>query len=267
MWLIVCPVNGRGRRRQFWDCSDMQKNGKLILIGAGPGDPELVTYKAVRKLAEADVILYDALVHPDLLNHAGEEVEKIFVGKRAGQHLTRQEMINRLIVDRIGEGQCVVRLKGGDPFIFGRGHEEIALVRDSGTEIEVVPGLSSSTSLTALQQIPLTLRDLNESFWVVTAITRDGTLSGDLRFAAQSTATMVVLMGLRRLDEITKIVSEYRSPETPVAVIENGSLPDERVVLGTLTDIAQKTIEEALQPPALVVIGEVVRFHPHFEVS
>lgn len=242
-----------------------KSNAKLILIGAGPGDPELITIKATKKLAEADVVLYDALVHSSLLDYSNDRAEKIFVGKRAGSPENRQENINRMILKHLSNGRCVVRLKGGDPFIFGRGHEELALAKEHGFDVEVVPGISSSTSLSALQHIPLTKRGINESFWVITAVTRDGSLSRDLEHAARSTATVVVMMGIARIAEIAGVFQQHRRLDTPVAVIQKGSWSDEKIALGTLQNIEDVVHQKKIGSPALILIGDVAGLHPDFK--
>lgn len=238
--------------------------GKLILIGAGPGDPDLITVKGARKIGEADVILYDALANAALLEYAPKHAEKIFVGKRPGCPKNRQEYINSLIVEKASLGNCVVRLKGGDPFIFGRGHEELTYAQDAGISTEVVPGLSSSMALSGLQKFPLTKRGINESFWVVTGTTKSGELSEDLNLAAQSTATVVVLMGMRKLRQIVSLFRQFHLASTPVAIIEKGSTPDEKTGLGTLETIVEIAEQKSLSSPALIIIGEVVSLHPDY---
>jgi len=240
------------------------RKGKLTLVGAGPGDPDLISLKGIKKLSEADVVLYDALSHPDLLNHAPSKAERIYVGKKPGSCKNSQDKINALIVEKALQDQSVVRLKGGDPFIFGRGHEEVAYARDHGIPTEVVPGISSCTSVGELQSIPLTKRGINESFWVTTGVTCNGRISGDITLAAQTTATIVILMGMRNLPEITDIFKKYNREDTPVAVIQQGSLPEENIALGTIDTIVDEVNEKGLTNPALILIGEVVSLHPEF---
>ncbi len=237
----------------------------LSLVGAGPGDPELVTLKALRTLEKADVILYDALVNSELLNYAPEHCEKIFVGKRAGQHKFPQEEINRLIVKYAFTHGHVVRLKGGDPFVFGRGHEELEYAQSFGIEVSIVPGISSAVSVPALQQIPLTKRGLSESFWVITGTTRTGQISQDVALAAQSTATVIILMGTRKLAEITEIFQQNQKGHTGVAIIRNGSLENEQRVIGTINTIQALAEKEKIGAPAVIIIGEVVQTHPEFQ--
>lgn len=240
------------------------KKGKLILVGAGPGDPDLISLKGVKKLSKADVVLYDSLTHPELLNHAPVDAERIYVGKKPGSCKNSQGEINALIVEKAFQGQCVVRLKGGDPFIFGRGHEEVDYARENGIPVEVVPGISSCTSVGELQTIPLTKRGINESFWVTTGVTRNGCVSEDIRLAAQTNATIVILMGMRNLPKITEIFKNYDCGDTPAAVIQQGSLPEEKIALGTVDTIVNEVNKLGLTNPALILIGEVVRLHPKF---
>jgi uroporphyrin-III C-methyltransferase len=241
------------------------KSRKLILIGAGPGDPSLITVKGLEALKKADVILYDALVHPELLSHAKKSAVKIFVGKRAGEHSMEQDEINQLIVESAFGFGTVARLKGGDPFIFGRGYEEIEYARKFGIEIEVIPGVSSSTGLTGLQHIPLTVRGINDGYWVINANNSEEKLSEDLQTAAQTTATIVVLMGFKKLKQIVDVFKEADKYDLPVAVIQNGSFEDEKVALGTVDTILKEVKKSNLETPALIVLGEVVKLHPVFQ--
>lgn len=172
------------------------KEPRLTLVGAGPGDADLITLKAIKALQQADVVLYDALVNPALLEHAAAAAPKVFVGKRAGAHSLKQDEINKLIVDSAMAYGHVVRLKGGDPFVFGRGYEELAYADKFNIATEVVPGISSSIAVPELQQIPLTIRGVNESFWVITGTTSSGEISRDIPLAAQSSASVIILMGL-----------------------------------------------------------------------
>lgn len=237
--------------------------GKLTLVGAGPGDPELFTLKGVKALKAADVILYDALVHPQLLTYASESAEKVFVGKRAGEHSLIQDEINKLIVKYAGAGKHVVRLKGGDPFIFARGKEEVQYAETFGIPSEVVLGISS-INLPGYYGIPLTRRGINESFWSITATTRNGELSKDVQLAAQSTATVVLFMGLKKLEEIKELYQQQGKADLPVAIISKGSHEDGKVYFGTIETMVSVRDAQEIQPPALVVIGEAVGTHEHF---
>jgi uroporphyrin-III C-methyltransferase len=200
-----------------------------------------------------------------LLEEAPAPAPRIFVGKRAGQHRYRQEQINQLLVQNALLYGHVVRLKGGDPFVFGRGHEELTYVKKFGIETAVVPGISSCIALPELQGVPVTRRGLSESFWVLTGTTRRGTLSDDVALAAQSTATAIILMGMRKLREIAALWSSYGRGDTPVLVIQNGSLPSERRVLGRIDDIAGRVEKAGLGSPGIIIIGEVAALHPAFE--
>lgn len=232
---------------------------KVSLVGAGPGDPELITLKAVKALESADAVLYDALVNEQLLDYAPKSVVRLFVGKRAGRHSYKQEEINRLIVEHAYSFGHVVRLKGGDPFIFGRGQEEMDYVKSFGIEVCVVPGISSAHSVPAINSIPLTARGMSDSFWVITGTTSGGKVSNDLFYAAQSNATVIVLMGMNKLKEIMGIFSRFHKDETPVAIIQNGSLPNQKMGFGTVSTIAAVAREKRLGSPAIIVIGEVVK--------
>lgn len=241
----------------------MKKQPKLTLAGAGPGDPELISVKGLNALKDADVVLYDALVNPELLVHSPNALT-IYVGKRAGYHEKTQDEINQLIVEYALHYGHVVRLKGGDPFVFGRGHEEIEYAGQFGIETRVIPGISSVTAAAGLNKIPLTRRGLNESFWVITGATSDGRVSDDIKLAAQTDATVVILMGLGKLAEITRVFKDAGKSMLPVAVIQSGSLPDEKIAFGTIDTIESEVKAKGLKAPAIIVIGEVVRLAPLF---
>lgn len=239
----------------------MLKKPKLTLVGAGPGDPELITVKGIKALAEADVILYDALISKELLKYCSSRAKKIFVGKRKSQHSYTQDEINTLIVEMAYEYGHVVRLKGGDPFVFGRGQEEIEYAESFGLESHVIPGVSSSISVPALQKIPLTKRGISEGFYVITGTTTDNKISPELKKAATSDSTVIILMGMHKLAEILQIFKDAGKKEVPVAIIQNGSLPEEKTVLGTVENILDKSEKESIGSPAIIVVGEVVKFH------
>lgn len=231
----------------------------LSLVGAGPGDPELLTLKAVRTLETADVVLYDALVSQGVLDYIPEATPKICVGKRAGAHSYTQDEINALIVESAFLYGHVVRLKGGDPFIFGRGMEEIDYAAKHGIPARVVPGISSALAVPAAVSVPLTSRGVSESFWVVTGTTASGEVSADVALAARSTATVVILMGMKKLPEIMSIFASLGKTDCPVAVIQNGTLPEQTHVIGTVSTIVDRVSEHDLGYPGIIVIGEVVR--------
>jgi uroporphyrin-III C-methyltransferase len=240
---------------------------RLTLVGAGPGDPELITVKGLNAIATADVILYDALVNPELLKHAPADALKIYVGKRNSRHSYTQDQINLLLVDFAFSHGHVVRLKGGDPFVFGRGHEELTYAESFNIPTTIIPGLSSSIAVPELQGIPVTNRGTSESFWVITGTTSKGQLSTDVKLAAQSTATVVILMGLSKLKEITEVFKLHGKPDTAVAIIQNGSLPTEKIALGTIDTIVDIIQNEKIAAPAVIVIGDVVKLHAEFPVS
>jgi len=231
---------------------------QVTLVGAGPGDPDLLTIKGAKALAEANVVLYDALANEELLSYAPKKALKIFVGKRKGCHAYTQDEINQLIVDNALTYGHVVRLKGGDPFIFGRGSEEIEFVESFGIPTFVVPGISSSIAVPASQGISLTKRGVSESFWVITGTTSARKLSADVALAAQSTATVVILMGMSKLEEIVGLFQKESKGEMPVAIIQNGTTPEEKVGVGTIDTIQRVVAENKLSSPAIIVIGEVV---------
>lgn len=242
------------------------KQARITLVGAGPGDPELITLKGLKALQQADVVLYDALVNEEMLEFAPKEALKIYVGKRVNSHRYKQEEINLMLVQYAFSHGHVVRLKGGDPFVFGRGHEEMTYAMAFGIPTFVVPGISSCIAVAELQGVPVTRRGLNESFWVLTGTTRSGQLSNDVSIAAQSSATAVILMGMRKIRQITEVFAAHGKANTPVMVIQNGSLPEERRLLGTVSDIADQVEQEGLGAPGIIVIGEVVSLHPEMNL-
>ncbi|MBI34868.1 MAG: uroporphyrinogen-III C-methyltransferase [Flavobacteriales bacterium] len=235
---------------------------KLTLVGAGPGDPELITVKGMKVIAGADVILYDALIDKTLLEYAQSDAIKVFVGKRGGRDYIKQNQINELIVEYAFQYGHVVRLKGGDPFVFGRGHEELDYAHSFGVTTDVIPGITSAIAVPELQRIPVTRRGMSESFWVITGSTKEGKLSKDLELAAQSTATIVVLMGMRKLPEIVALYNRLGISETPVGIIQNGTTRKEKIGLGTMENIMDVVSEKGLKSPAIIIIGKVVEAHP-----
>jgi uroporphyrin-III C-methyltransferase len=234
------------------------KTPKLSVIGAGPGDVDLITVKAIKVLKMADVVLYDALVNEDLLAFVHPNAELIFVGKRKGCYHYQQAQINELIVARAHSHGHVVRLKGGDPFIFGRGAEEMEHAASSGIEVAMVPGISSSLAVPAYQNIPLTKRGIAESFWVITGTTKEHKLSNDVALAAKSNATVVILMGMGKLAEIVKLFQNESKNHLPIAIIQNGTTVHEKVGIATIDTILEVVEKEGLSNPAIIVLGEVV---------
>lgn len=238
---------------------------KLTLVGAGPGDPELITVKGLKAIQQARVILYDALSNNELLEHAPCNCLKRFVGKRAGMHVYSQDEINRMIVKYALTYGNVVRLKGGDPFVFGRGQEELSFAQQFSIDTEVIPGISSSISVPAISGIPVTARNVSEGFWVITGTTQSGGLGRDLQHAIQAKTTVVILMGMSKLEEIAAAYIAQGKGDTPAAIIQNGTLPDQKVGVGTVGELAAIAGRGDLKNPAIIVVGEVVRFHEAFQ--
>ncbi|SEQ19546.1 uroporphyrinogen-III C-methyltransferase [Neolewinella agarilytica] len=240
---------------------------RVTLVGAGPGDPDLITRKGLKALQTADVVLYDALSSDELLEETPAHCLRVFVGKRAGCHYKKQEEINEMLVAAALEYGHAVRLKGGDPFIFGRGQEEKAYAEAAGIPVTVVPGISSCISLPELQGVAPTSRGYADSFWVLTAHTRSGGLSEDLLLAPKSNATVIILMGLGRLDQICALWDAEGKGSLPAMVIQNGSRPNERAWVGTVNDIAERVTTEKDKGPGIIVLGETVSQHPDFKVN
>ncbi len=240
---------------------------KLTLIGAGPGDPDLITVKGIEALGSADVVLYDALVNKELLKYAPIGALKIYVGKRNKKHTYTQEQISALIVDNAFAYGNVVRLKGGDPFVFGRGFEEIQHAELFNIETEIIPGISSSIGVPTSQGIPVTNRGTSESFWVITGTTSKGKLSSDVKLAAQTSATIIILMGLNKLSEIVSVYKKHNKHDTAIALLQNGTLQSENLALGTIDTIEYIAKEEKIEAPAIIVIGDVVKLHKDFSLS
>lgn len=235
--------------------------GKVYLLGAGPGDPELVSVRALRRLREADVILYDALVHPELLEAARPDAERVFVGKRAGRPSERQARIDARMIAEAKAGKVVARVKGGDPLLFGRGSEEAEALRANGIEFEIVPGVASPMAAAAYAGIPLTHRQLASSVAYVTATEspEKDRSSHDWAKLATATSTLVIFMGMRKLEALMALLLEHgRAPETPAAVVQWASLPKQRTIVGTVGDIARKAREAGIGLPALTIVGDVV---------
>ncbi len=242
------------------------KTGFVSLVGAGPGDPELLTLKGLRRLRAADVVVYDALANPELLRECRPDALLLFAGKRAGLPHLPQAAINALLIEHARRGCLVVRLKGGDPFLFGRGGEEAAALAQAGVAWEVVPGVSSALGVPAYAGIPVTQRGMAASVAFVTGheAGAPGDTRLDWRALAQGVDTLVVLMGIGKLEEIaSKLIEHGRAAETPTAVIRCGSTADQETVVGSLATIAQDVERAGLRAPALLVVGEVVRLRQH----
>lgn len=234
--------------------------GEVYLIGAGPGDPELMTFKALRLLQRADVVLHDRLVNPDIVAMARRDAEKRYVGKRRSEHSVPQDQINQLLVDLAREGKYVARLKGGDPFVFGRGGEEIDTLAREGIPFQVVPGITAANAAACYAGIPLTHRDYAQSVRFVTGHTKDGKLQHRWEDFLNETETLVFYMGLVGLPIIcSELLRHGRHPDTPVALVERATSPDQRLISGTLGSIVSLVEDVAPQPPTLIIIGNVVR--------
>ncbi|ERL55148.1 uroporphyrinogen-III C-methyltransferase [Psychrobacter aquaticus] len=241
------------------------KKGVVYLVGAGSGDPELLTLKALRVMQRADVVLYDSLVSEDILDMCALTAEKIFVGKRRANHALPQEGINELLVKHALANKTVVRLKGGDPFIFGRGGEELQEVVRHGIYFESIPGITAASAAASRAGIPLTHRDHAQSVQFLTACKKLGEPNTDYSELLDSTQTVVFYMGLHRLDEMTKgLMAAGRDSETPFAIISHASLPTQQVLIGTLKDIAEQQASANLPTPALLIMGDVVTLHAEF---
>lgn len=244
--------------------ADTLKNrtGFVTLVGAGPGDPELITVKGMEALKACDAVVYDSLASDELLNEVRPECEKIYVGKRAGHHFMKQEEINQVLVEQAKKGRNVVRLKGGDPFVFGRGGEEILELQKEGIAYEVVSGVTSAIAALASAGIPITHRGMSRSFHVMTGHTKENGVPEDLKEFGKLSGTLVFLMGLSHLEEICQsLVNQGRPLSTPAAVIQNGTLPEQKTVRGTLEDIGEKCRREGIGSPAIIVVGDVTELH------
>jgi uroporphyrin-III C-methyltransferase / precorrin-2 dehydrogenase / sirohydrochlorin ferrochelatase len=268
-WLHDGPVHALLRasqpiraERQFLAALSSEQvpdvGGSVVLVGAGPGDPGLLTLRALRALNEADVILHDELVSPQILDLARRDAEQIAVGKRGGGNHTAQETIHALLLEHARAGRRVVRLKGGDPFVFGRGGEELAFLRGNGIACEVVPGITAALACAAYSGVPLTHRDHAQSVRLVTAHCQHSLDTLDWADLARERQTLVFYMGVSKLDDITRQLLAYgRAPDTPFALIENGSLPTQRTLAGPLNALPALAAQHAIQAPALLILGEV----------
>ena len=239
--------------------SQAARRGTVYLVGAGPGDPGLLTVKALELLKSCDAVVYDYLVNPEVLGLVSVYAERVYVGKVGGGRQTPQSDINRMLVELARAGQRVVRLKGGDPFLFGRGGEEAEALHAAGVPFEVVPGISSALAAPAYAGIPLTHRVFSSSVAILTGTHADGRLHPDSLAGLASAETVVVLMGLSRLGEIaSELIAAGRSPETPAAVVRWGTYEGQQTVTGTLRTIKDEVERASLRPPAVIVVGEVV---------
>ncbi len=237
----------------------VQKTGWVAIVGAGPGDPELLTLKALRLIQSADVILYDNLVNRQILDYARRDAAQVYVGKKWRAPSTRQEAINELMRDEAMAGKAVVRLKGGDPFIFGRGGEEVETLMAAGVEVVAVPGITAASGSASYAGIPLTYREVSQSVRFVTGHRAENRINLDWPELAHAGQTVVLYMGLSGIEEIfASLIEHGRSPDTPAALVEKATYPEQRVVVGTLTDLAGKVRDAGVRGPTTIIVGEVV---------
>lgn len=244
--------------------SNQGKNpvGEVYIVGAGPGDPELLTFKALRLMQQADIVFYDALVSPQVLDLCRRDADKVYVGKKRSNHTVAQLGINELLINEAKKGRRVVRLKGGDPFIFGRGGEEIESLRAHGVPYQVVPGITAANAAASYAGIPLTHRDHSQSVRFVTGFLKAGMPNEKFENLLDTNETVVFYMGLHSLERLTEgLIEAGRSSETPIAIVSNASMPNQQVLTGTLASIVERQEQAQLPTPALLIMGDVVALH------
>ena len=241
---------------------DVEQKGEVYLVGAGPGDPDLLTFKALRLMQKAEVVLYDRLVTKPIMDMVRKDAELVYVGKQRSEHAVPQQEINQMLLEFAQQGKRVLRLKGGDPFIFGRGAEEIELLAENGVSFQVVPGITAASGCASYAGIPLTHRDYSQSVRFITGHVKDGVLDFRWKEFVEDSQTLVFYMGLTGLPKIcSKLIEHGKSGATPAALVERGTQPSQRVHIGTLDDLPQLVREKNVHAPTLLIIGGVVSLH------
>jgi uroporphyrin-III C-methyltransferase / precorrin-2 dehydrogenase / sirohydrochlorin ferrochelatase len=240
----------------------VERAGEVYLVGGGPGDPDLLTFRALRLMQQAEVVLYDKLVAPKIVDLCRKDAERIYVGKERDRHAVPQEDINQLLVKHALAGKRVLRLKGGDPFIFGRGGEEIETLMEEGINFQVVPGITAAAGCASYAGIPLTHRDYAQSCTFITGHMQDGNLNLNWQALAQPRQTLAVYMGVKGIDVLCReLINHGLDSETPAAIIQRGTLPDQQTHIGKLNTLAEMIATHAISPPSMLIIGDVVKLH------